>query len=1041
MSVLNDGNNLPGVLIDVEEEQAMEFDTTQWGTTASLLVIGTAHNGAPGIASRVYVPEQASYVYGNAYDSKSRTVGTLVPAIQDAYARGARTIYGMRVGGIDLYKDFKFRDGDSHLRLRLSSIYPTNSGKNCFIQITAEAGDVKIILYKPATRATISEKRSGVVESENDTIVTTYALYEENGLTINDKLSELINFFNNSASATNNVLRLSVVDEEGNNMSTSVEGQELRIGALFSGLYTIGRNKNNVSAYTSLMTVMSSSVSESALPYQGFDGAFFKTLSYNSDVNSDYPLYVGDRASNSFKSFQNELLDLSVTTTKPFDFLETTDIIDRVWEPDTTDYEEVDISKFELYKRLGSGFAITAKAVSRGIDVNGVMRTPRVIETPSSDSNRIVAINDGIYATLQNAEVDYRVLVAANADDKIADPLPKAADFKVAQAQSIGLLGEADGENALIVATPKVAEDDMSMPKKYTFSFYKKEENEVSADSIDNLYSDKVARMIVGLEKTATEPEYIDVIQKLLNGEGVPNNTEFVVFDDNTRMVGHIVQINDGIVSEIGNAGLHDELFMIDEQMYIGNYDASRTSDPFQIIPLDPQQNGTDWVYNGKQYMLAENKHGVFVVRISDSEMDAEASASLPVRFHVVPLGSLSTMLTANDDKTLIYAEDEYGQTNEVVITSAATSFMTLEELAAMLNEDSILGKIFSFELTDLGVNNKDNCPDDLETDAVAAGGTARWKQDANPTLGTPSVPGILYALAQDGTANPYVNKVITYDFNKYIPYRTSDNFARQLAQHCAYTTLRTKTTHGIIGLAPIRNLTLAGVMQRTQEVMAMDFSLYAKKGNGRYMLGLDNQPYSIGDKISVSLFQYPYTDDTNFTVIENGAAGYSGMVTTLPLTQSSTYQPINLASVDYRLSQTQLLNLSSKGFIVIRESESKGLCICDGVTMAPATELRRRLSISRIINQVGDIIRLRAEPFIGKNNTQENQNALKTAIDAGLSECRGKIIVDYTFAILNLNSFTEDAFIKILYKIQPINEIRTVENTIKVVRNLQAQA
>ena len=32
------------------------------------------------------------------------------------------------------------------------------------------------------------------------------------------------------------------------------------------------------------------------------------------------------------------------------------------------------------------------------------------------------------------------------------------------------------------------------------------------------------------------------------------------------------------------------------------------------------------------------------------------------------------------------------------------------------------------------------------------------------------------------------------------IPFRTTDNFARQLAQHCTYTELKTTPTHGVIG-------------------------------------------------------------------------------------------------------------------------------------------------------------------------------------------------------------------------------------------------
>ena len=39
-----------------------------------------------------------------------------------------------------------------------------------------------------------------------------------------------------------------------------------------------------------------------------------------------------------------------------------------------------------------------------------------------------------------------------------------------------------------------------------------------------------------------------------------------------------------------------------------------------------------------------------------------------------------------------------------------------------------------------------------------------------------------------------------------YIPYRTVDNFARQLAQHCTYTELKTGPTHGFIGCERMTN-------------------------------------------------------------------------------------------------------------------------------------------------------------------------------------------------------------------------------------------
>ena len=112
-----------------------------------------------------------------------------------------------------------------------------------------------------------------------------------------------------------------------------------------------------------------------------------------------------------------------------WDFLDNTEVPDRAFVPNKEDYEQADISGFDLYKALGTGFAITAKAEKR-VDSTGKELTPRVRETPMDDDNHTMPIIDGIYSMLQDAEVRYRVLTCASADETISGKLPRANDFK-----------------------------------------------------------------------------------------------------------------------------------------------------------------------------------------------------------------------------------------------------------------------------------------------------------------------------------------------------------------------------------------------------------------------------------------------------------------------------------------------------------------------------------------------------------------------------------------------------------------------------------
>lgn len=116
-----------------------------------------------------------------------------------------------------------------------------------------------------------------------------------------------------------------------------------------------------------------------------------------------------------------------------------------------------------------------------------------------------------------------------------------------------------------------------------------------------------------------------------------------------------------------------------------------------------------------------------------------------------------------------------------------------------------------------------------------------------------------------------------------------------------------------------------------------------------------------------------------------------------------------------------------------MRDSFTKGLIISDGTTMAPADSLMRRWFVVRTINIVDEYIRKAAEPFIGLANNDANNNTLKTNIKSSLDTLVGELITQYDFSVMNEDTYTGDAYIDINYNIYPINEIRNINNYIRV--------
>ena len=957
MGIFDAEIKLPGVITQVEADYSAGYDPSAFGTTDSVAIIGTAFNGQVGVPVPVYSVEHAVYIFGSAYDSATRKEATLVSGIQDAWDRGCRTIYAVRVGGKDIYKDFKFNI-DSEFKLRVSSTFPSNVTKDCYFTYDSTAGAESITYYKPTDRATISEKRRGVVgSSTGEVIKNVININTDLGLTKNDRLVDLISRFNEAAN--NNVLKLSIVDKDGNDVTASSEVYALPIGILFPGTYFLGREKSLCKEKVELSFI----INEDGVvtPYDGMTEAYFRKLVINTDVTQPYPIYADSAHKTEFRTI---LANENITVTKDWDFLSVANLSDRAFAKDKVDYEETQLSKFEIYKRLGSGFAVTAKATKRN------NATPRIAETPTSDPNRVQPIIEGIYNNLEDANIKYRVLACANADDSINGKLPRANDFKQVSPVSMTVA------NGMIELTPKVDADDFSASKKYSVTL--KEVDSISGN-LSETFTETVFNVLPISEdenevKTAGLKEGTKILVKVADGEY------------------KLMRVDSKGLTVLDDASYEGVQYIADSKIYTGERGAD------EKIVFKPVAISGSIEIGGTSYknILGDMLDSVFVFSAGDSKLE--------------PLGDFASVFGSEEETAVsFYAESFPFEENEIVISSHLFDNITIEELVDEINKHPVLGALFSAALTEEGTLSKDDfvkekiMPDTTEIKSAV--------------------------LEADRNAD--------FNYSLYIPYRTNDNFVRQLAQHCTYVELKTCPTFGFIGTSRMVNTGLTSIAKRVNELLEMNFDLYAKTNYGINMLDRQGLPYPVGKNVNVVFGQYfDVMENDNFTFLSNGAAGYAGMVSQLPLDQSSTCQPIALSEINFNLSQSQLSALTAAGIVTFRQSFTKGIVVTDGVTMAPADSVYRRLASSRIVGAFEDLLRAAAEPFIGKQNHAANRNALSTAIKSRLDKIVGTLVEDYDFTMSTDNS-NKFSIINISYMVVPIYEIREIRNSIKITDTL----
>lgn len=998
MGIFDDDLILPGVITDIISDYSEDYDTSAFGTTDSVTIIGTAFNGPVGTPIKIYSPEHAAYVFGSAYDSSTRKEATLVAEIQDAWERGCRTIYAVRISGKDIYKDFQLAS-DTNYKLRVSGIFPHNGNKDVYFEYdavdtlseVANGKEAVINIYKPANRATIEEKMLGKVVNENSILVNTVKVYSGWNISDSSRLVDFISLFNEYR--YNNVLTLSIVDEDGNDVTDSSEAYALSFGDVFPGVYFIGRDTN------ASKMVIKTEIDKKFVPdesqdsiYEGFTGNVFKTLKVNTDITQDLPIYHKD-----VTQF-NKLIDKvdGVSMSKLFDFLEISGKVDLLWKKDSVDYEEVDISDFEAYKKLGSGFVTNAK-ITETKEGSGVYKVVEV--TSETDENRIVSTDDGIYSMLENLTSDYRVLTGKYADTEIKGTLPKKKEFLVSNPISSTICADT------ISITPKLDESDLSIiAKQYKFLLKVLDEDDIlfSKDAIIELLYNKS-----GAYNIAKYVFYADKIDTL--------DVDKFESGDLILAVDTMYQVIDGKLVDLSNITLYKSLFadkfvVTNNSIYKVN---ANITDNLKFIEVTDESE-----INGAMYMCVEVRDE-FVLFY----MKADSG-----KINIAPTARLEDVLNESSNMfSLVTPVYEGGELiNYVEVRASNLETTTLAELIIAMNEDSVLSDLFEFDLS----SSLDESAQYFYTISSAASDEYVFEAP----VGTTSIDTTKNNINSNTGNNVIVDRSTpVYNKSLYIPFKTTDNFARQLAQHCIYTQLKTANTHGVIGCSKVTSTNLKNVAERVNKLCNLDLNLYAKKTNGNDMLDKNNTPYPIGRGLSVTFFQSKVETSDNYTYTSTGASAYAGMVSALDIDQSSTSQPIDLDSVNFELTNYQLGRLTKAGFVTVKNSYSNGYVITDGITMAPSTSSFRRLSVTRVINAVDAAIRAAAEPYIGKQNHLANRNALQTAIKSQLDKILDTLIQSYDFKLVTDSNNDRLGIIEINYNVVPIYEIREVRNRITV--------
>ena len=229
----------------------------------------------------------------------------------------------------------------------------------------------------------------------------------------------------------------------------------------------------------------------------------------------------------------------------------------------------------------------------------------------------------------------------------------------------------------------------------------------------------------------------------------------------------------------------------------------------------------------------------------------------------------------------------------------------------------------------------------------------------------------------------------VKYDYDTETGIRREVNagFHTQFATFLESLNANIGMTLGIIGVKPAESRSMVGVNTWTAKLITTNSNDPNRAAN--YMPFFSSRWMSVVASdvlISPKLIGLPSTFPDYYT---NASTLYAGLITSLQPQDATTYKYIGRATLGpaYRLSRKQLNDLSIARYVTIQLEEDLGTIITMDVTAAPVGSDYDKLSTTRIVKLVSDVIRRAAKPYIGKPNSHYKINSLTTEINSSLTK------------------------------------------------------
>lgn len=458
MEIFNSNSSLPTSTVEVVLQGNLGYDTSEFGSTDSILIIGSAKKGPVGVPIKVYDVNYAKDVFGS--ESGLPYTKPLLAEISSAYDNGARTIYALRLNGQDLTREFRTkRDGVS---IEMSGMYPNNENKKVGMIISDDYTEITI--FKPSDRATLTEKSNGLKGFDNivKTIhLSNYGLSGESS--VNSVLEQL------KTLPENNVIRTSIKLDD--------ENETVKFNDLHAGLYLLGIKKLNTSkSYLPLFNV---SIDE--------DMRKVNELIRHIGVDENLPINgTFEEISDAFntRQFANK-----------FDFVEYVSLTSTLFVENSFDCSESKMTSYELYSKLG-GYSNTCMPLL--VDSSDISKGVRIVDDPET----VITNASGIYPELENFKVSTRVLTV-NGNTKISGKKPNAESFKISNSISQEIASGLLKVNSIVSQDERIKKNfkidfESSSLSIDTDDIYKQEVKMVQVfDTLPSKYVDKYDKTII----------------------------------------------------------------------------------------------------------------------------------------------------------------------------------------------------------------------------------------------------------------------------------------------------------------------------------------------------------------------------------------------------------------------------------------------------------------------------------------------------------------------------------------------------------------